>query len=197
MVSEIIIPARGGRSVTLKAGQLLEITNVEGQQICDFVAFNVNDVSEFLSPSHTRAFLRRATPKVGDQLLSVRRRPMFEMIADTLGQHDMLIPACDADFYRLRFGEPDHPSCRTNLANAVSDYGISEAFLPDPVNFFQNTSVGSDGSISTGPSSAKPGDHVVLRAFIDMIAVGSACPMDRYGINGDRITDIAFSVRDA
>ena len=122
---------------------------------------------------------------------------MLEIIADTLGQHDMLIPACDAEFYRLRFGEPDHPACRTNLANEVSNYGISKAIMPDPVNFFQNTTVGSDGSISTGPSSAKPGDRVVLRALIDVVAVGSACPMDCYGINGDRITDIAFTVRDA
>ena len=46
------------------------------------------------------------------------------------------------------------------------------------------------------PSPAKAGDRIVLRACMDTIAVGSACPFDMLPLNGDRLTDILFAVRD-
>ena len=46
------------------------------------------------------------------------------------------------------------------------------------------------------PSPAKPGDKVVLRARMDVIAAGSACPYFAYGLNGDHPTDIRFIVHD-
>jgi uncharacterized protein YcgI (DUF1989 family) len=78
----------------------------------------------------------------------------------------------------------------------MADKNIPYAHLPDPVNFFQNTPVASDGSIARLTSVAKPGDKVVLRALQDMLVAGSACPMIG-GMNGDRSTDIRFVVRDA
>ena len=47
------------------------------------------------------------------------------------------------------------------------------------------------------PSVAGVGDKIVLLAIVDMIAVGSACPMDYYPANGDRLTDLKFIVREA
>ena len=52
----------------------------------------------------------------------------------------------------------------------------------------------ADGSIQQLTSLAKPGDKVVLRTEMDLIAAGSACPMEG-GVNGDRLTDIRFVVR--
>jgi len=79
----------------------------------------------------------------------------------------------------------------------MADYAIPYAYLPDPVNLFQNTPVGADGKIDYGqPSLAKPGDKMVLRAAMDAIAAGSACPMDLTPINGDKLTDIRFRVHD-
>ena len=54
----------------------------------------------------------------------------------------------------------------------------------------------ADGRIEDHTSLAKPGDKVVLRAEMDLIAVGSACPMEG-GVNGERLTGIRFVVRDA
>ena len=46
------------------------------------------------------------------------------------------------------------------------------------------------------PSVAEVGGKIVLKALVDMIAVGSACPMDYYSANGDRLTDLKFVVRE-
>jgi uncharacterized protein YcgI (DUF1989 family) len=194
-MSEVLIKAEFGGRIDVRKGQFLEIVNVEGQQICDFFAFNVDDVTEALSPPHIRTYLSRIVLKPGDLLVSRYRRPMFELIHDMCGVHDLLIPPCDPTVYVQRYGIEGHRSCRTNLAEVMADKNIPYAYLPDPLNLFQNTPVLADGSIERRTSPARPGDKVVLRALQTVIAVGSACPMIG-GPNGDRITDIRFIVRD-
>ena len=194
---EILVKGGYWGRIDVSAGERLEIVNVEGSQICDFFAFRAGDTGEFLSPAHTRGELMRLTLGAGDLLVSVRRAPMFEIVEDTVGSHDMIFPACDPPRYRLGFGLDDHRSCRANLAEAMADRGIAYEHLPDPINFFQNTPAGADGAIAYGRASAAgPGDKVVLEALVDVIAVASACPMDLTGINGERLSDIRLAVRE-
>ena len=126
-----------------------------------------------------------------ENVLGLLDGPYFELM-----RHDITFPPCDPEAYVQRFGMHDHRSCRTNLAEAIADRGIPYAYLPEPINFYQNTPIMADGSIEHHTSLAKPGDKVLLRAEMDLIAVGSACPMEG-GVNGDRLTDIRFVVRDA
>ena len=132
--------------------------------------------------------------RVGDVLVSRYRNPMFEIMEDTCGRHDIVIPPCDPIRYEQRFGLKGHRSCRTNLAEAIADKNIPYAYLPDPVNWFQNTPVMADSSIERHTSTAVPGDKVVIRALQRVLAVGSACPMIG-GSNGDSPTDIRFITR--
>ena len=197
MSTEILIKGGYGGRIEVAKGQLLEIINVEGAQICDFFAFNSEDVREQLSTSHCRAGLRTVVPKVGDILVTRLYNPIFEIVEDTVGRHDMTFPPCDPARYLKGFGVTDHRSCRTNLAEVMADKNIPYEYLPDPINFFQNTPVMPDGRIEYGePSWAKAGDKVVLRAHMDAIAAGSACPMDLVPMNGEQLTDIRFVVRD-
>ena len=195
MTNEVVIKGGYGGRIEVRRDQILEIINDGGQQICDFFAFNAENFYETLSPAHTRSSLRRVILQVGDMLISRFREPMFEIIEDTCERHDITLPPCDPVVYKQRFGMHDHRSCRTNLAEAIADKDIPYAFLPEPVNFFQNTPIMEDGAIEDHTSLARPGDKVVLRAEMDLIAVGSACPMEG-GVNGDRLTDIRFVVRE-
>ena len=121
-MGEILIKGGYGGCITVEKGQLLEILNVEGQQICDFFAFNTDDLSEALSPAHIRSELRRVVLRVGDVLVSRYRNPMFEIMEDTCGRHDIVIPPCDPIRYEQRFGLKGHRSVggvRVSLYNAV------------------------------------------------------------------------------
>src|SRR4051812_880239 len=124
MGKEVLIEARHGRRIEVAAGQFLEVINVAGQQICDFFAFNRANWREHLSPSHTRSVLGRLYVGKGDVLSTVLRRPMFEIVEDSCGQHDLTIPACDPQRYLIDYGLTDHRSCRMNLAENVGDSGI-------------------------------------------------------------------------
>jgi uncharacterized protein YcgI (DUF1989 family) len=84
-----------------------------------------------------------------------------------------------------------------NLAEMMTGERIPYEYLPDPVNLFQNTPILADGRYNRGVSPSRAGDKVVLRALMDVIAVGSACPYDLTDSNGDRITDIKFIIHDA
>src|SRR5579862_9183479 len=77
---EIVIPGGHGAAFTARAGELVEIIDLEGQQVADFVAFAERDRTEWLSTTHTRSALLRLTAVVGDRLDSNWRHPMFEII---------------------------------------------------------------------------------------------------------------------
>ncbi|MGI9521716.1 MAG: urea carboxylase-associated family protein, partial [Hyphomicrobiaceae bacterium] len=97
-----VIPARRGRAVRLNCGQSLKITNTHGHQVVDFWAFSAEDLSEFLSMEHLRATLTSIFPKVGDDLVTNRRRAILRFVEDTSpGIHDTIMAACDDYRYGL------------------------------------------------------------------------------------------------
>lgn len=196
MQREVLVKASHAGRIDVAAGQLLEITNVEGEQVCDLFAFSKANVREALSPAHCRSCLGRVTLQPGDRLVSVLRRPMLEIVEDSCGRNDIMAAACDPERYRIDFGVGDHRSCRMNLAEAMAPEGIPYAYLPDSVNLFQNSPAAADGTVMRGRSPSRPGDRIVLRALMDLIVVGSACPQDLSDLNGFHVTDIRIRVRD-
>jgi len=95
------VPARNGRAVRLSKGQVIRIINTHGSQVCDTWAFNTEDMTEFMSMEHVRAWIDRIIPMPGDELVSNQRRPIMTMLSDTSpGVHDTLIAACDLYRYQ-------------------------------------------------------------------------------------------------
>ena len=100
---EILIPGGHGAAFAVRAGQLVEIIDLEGQQVADLVAFAERNRTEWLSTTHTRSALLRLTAVVGDRLDSNWRHPMFEIIRDDVGRNDIITSMCDDRRYRLDF----------------------------------------------------------------------------------------------
>jgi len=107
----MVVPAGAGRAVWVRHGEQLRIVDVEGGQVGDLFAFAAADPGEYLSASHTRTSTSRLFPRVGEQFMTNRRRPILTLVADTSpGVHDMLIAACDPERYRM-LGVPGHACC--------------------------------------------------------------------------------------
>jgi uncharacterized protein YcgI (DUF1989 family) len=191
---EVLVAAAHGGAIEVRAGEYLSVVDVEGAQVADLVAIRRNDPRRSLSPHQTRSTLRRWTLKVGDRLVDTDREPVFELVRDDVGVHDLFFCACSPALYRQRFGLTDHRSCRMNLLQALAPYGIEEWQLPDPVNVFMRTPPRPDGEFEFHPAPSKPGDRIVLRAFTDVVAAVSSCPMDLSPINGGRITPLKLVV---
>jgi uncharacterized protein len=191
---EIIVPGGHGRAFEARAGQYITIEDLEGKQIGDFVAFNADDRDEWLSPSHTRIALMAMTFKPGDRLVTSRRRPILEVVADTAGVHDFSVPACDPSRYEIFFGIEGHRNCQENLAEALAPHGVDPVQIRDPFNIFQNSPTSPDGVLVLAEPVTKPGDRVVFRALMNLVGAVSACPQDFLPVNGFRITDLRIVV---
>jgi uncharacterized protein YcgI (DUF1989 family) len=194
LVSEKLVAGGHAVAFEVRQNQYLQIIDVEGQQVADFIAFDSADHSEKLSPTHTRISLRSLTLRVGDTLRSSMRRPMFEIVADTSPSHDILIAACDEQRYLVDYGVAEHRSCVANFEEVLAPYGIGRETFPDPFNIFQSTHIEPDGTLVQEPCKTVAGDYIVLRALTDVIGAVSACPMDLNPIGGTRVTDILVRI---
>ncbi len=194
LVTEVLVPGGHGAVVEVEEGDLLEVVDVEGQQVCDLIAFAALDRREWLSISHTRAGTLRLNLDLGDVLQSNWRRPMFEVVHDDVRMHDLITQMCDERRYRLDYGVEDHRSCRTNYTEVLAPWGIQEWDMPDPVNLFQNAPIHADRTFGNQIPTSVAGDSIVFRVLMPSIVAGSACPQDLNPCNGFSPSPISLKV---
>lgn len=193
-VREVYIPAAHGGAIEVKAGEHVAVVDIEGGQVADFVAIRTDLPHRWVSVHQTRSAPRKWTLQVGDMLLDNDRQPVFEIVHDDVGVHDLFFCACSPALYLQRFGLTDHRSCRINLLEALAPWGVEEWQIPDPVNLFMQTPPRPDGTFDFLPAPSKAGDRIILRALADTIVAVSSCPMDLSPINGGVITPLAIRV---
>ncbi|QCI66052.1 DUF1989 domain-containing protein [Phreatobacter stygius] len=190
----ITIAPYSGRPIRVSSGDFIRITDRQGQQVSDLWAFVVGDTLDWLSTSQTRDINESLFPAVGQSFYSDKGRPLLTLVEDgSPGPHDMLFPACNSALFE-RVGRPGHPNCRDNLLLAMQEEGISLPFVPDPVDFFQNSLPSADGRLNVFASINPPGGFVVLRTECDLLLVVTACSVDFHPTNGDRCTEIDVTV---
>jgi len=179
------IPARRGKAAYVSANQVIRVINTHGQQVVDTWAFNRHNISEFMSMEHSRSWLRRMIPHVGDSLVTNHRRPILTVLEDTSGGiHDTLLAACDRYRYEQLGCTEYHDNCTDNLAQGLAELGVKPPDTPSPLNLFMNIFWMSDGSLSLEPPVSTPNCYIRLRADLDLIIAFSVCPMDLLPING-------------
>jgi uncharacterized protein YcgI (DUF1989 family) len=186
MGEQVTIPARKGKAAFVESGRSIKLINTYGYQIVDTWAFNRHDLKEYLSMEHCRVAINSLRPKVGDILVTNKRRPIITLIEDTSpGVHDMVVASCDRYRYESLGCTEYHDSCTDNLVAALQALSLTPPEIPCPFNIFQNTPYDPEASIIRWlPAVAKPGDYVTLRTQMDVVIVFSSCPMDIVKLNG-------------
>lgn len=179
--------------LNVKAGQYFQIQTIEGKQVADFVAFNADDLGEYVSTSHTRVANMNIVPQMGMSLYTNLRQPLFEITEDTVGRHDMLVAACDRARYEA-LGAPGHASCREALTDALREFEVGYERMPDPINWFMNVSIKQKGELDVRAPLAEAGDYVLLKALRDAVVAVSACPQDLNDTNGGKPTALRIAV---
>jgi len=191
ILQRIHVPAGRGCAFKAARGQVIAVVDPAGGQCVDFWAIDARDYDHYSSPPHTIAHIQSLQPRVGDQFVTNRRQPIFTVLADDVGWHDLLYPPCDPLRYLLYFGVKEHRSCQQNFLEATAEFGWGGRPVPfPPFNIFMNTTVGEDGRVITGEPRSRPGDMIVLRAEMDLLCVASSCPMDLTPTGGSGVTDV-------
>src|SRR4028118_381356 len=130
-----IIPPRSGVAFILKAGQQLTVVDIEGEQVSDFICYNLADKAEYLSSGRTIDYAETIYLTTGRSFYSNRSNIMFDMVEDTVGQHDFLLTPCSADTFRIIYGHTQpHRGCFGNLSEALHPYGIEPDSIPSCFN---------------------------------------------------------------
>jgi len=187
----IEIPARRGKAARLSRGRSVRVVNTHGHQVVDTWAFSADDIHECMSMEATRATRTKLCLEVGDAYVSNHRRAMLTVLEDSSpGRHDTLLAACDRHRYHLLGHEGHHDNCTDNLASALAELGLAAPMNPSPLNLFMNIPWTLSGGLGFEPPLCKPGDHVLLRAEMDLIVAFSACPQDMLPINGEMMRTV-------
>lgn len=198
---DLRIDAATARSYVVKAGDYIQIIDVEGKQCSDFLAFDAVALEQGkelgLDPTVTRTLMGNAFAKPGlhSRYFDATMRPLVEIVRDTVGRHDTFMLACSAKYYE-DLGYPGHANCTENFNRALAPHGVEARKGWPAINFFYNTVVGHDEQIGFDEPWSRPGDYVLLRALTDLVCASSSCADDVDAANGWNPTDIHVRVYD-
>lgn len=182
-------------SFALVQGQALEVTDPEGMQVSDLVAFSAANPLEYLSNGRTFDYEETIALSTGNTLWSDRSNPMLTIEADDVGRHDFLLTPCTVrTFEHFYPDKPVHRGCFGNLAEALRPFGITEDRIPVAFNCFMNVPVGADGRLSVEPPLSRAGDRMVFRARMDLIVGLTAC--SAYASNGGSFKPIEYAIHE-
>jgi uncharacterized protein len=193
---DLVVPGGFGGAWQARQGNYITLVDLDGQQAVDFVAFSAADSTEAVSTAHTREALLSIFVRIGDRLVTNRRRPALEIVEDTVGIHDGTIPACDPTRYSVDFGVPGHRNCVENMWAALRPHRIDILAIPEPLNVFQNSPIVAEGRIGLADPTTRPGDRITFKALIDLFGAVSACPQDIIPANGLRPSPVRVVVSD-
>ena len=195
-MTDAIIPPRSGTAFRLEKGQVLTVTDVEGVQVADLLAYNADDVREAVSNGRTFDYAETIQLTTGHVLYSNRSTRMLTIVEDTVGRHDFLLTPCsEATFRHFYPDQPVHRGCFGNLAEVLAPFDVEPDMIPCAFNIFMNVPVAADGKIRVEPPLSKAGDRIRLRAEMNLVIGLTAC--SAYASNGGRFKPIGYAINDS
>ncbi|MCI5096932.1 MAG: trimethylamine-oxide aldolase Tdm [Rhodobacteraceae bacterium] len=194
-VNEVRVHSATAESYFVKAGDYIQIIDVDGRQCTDFQCFAARKldkgIEHALDVTTTRTLMGHAYPMPGlhAKYYDQDMLPLVEVVQDTVGRHDAFALACAAKYYD-DIGYPGHVNCSDNFNGALAGHGVTPRAGWMAINFFFNTGLDEHGVMYADEPWTRPGDYVLLRALTDLVCVSSACPDDTSAANGWNPTDI-------
>lgn len=187
---------------TIRAGQVLRVHDVEGNQAADMLFYSATNPTERYSAVDTIRAQANLYIGVGTQLLSTEGNVLLEVTADTCGQHDTLGGACATESNTVRYAleKKCMHACRDSWLLAVAEndaYGMSKRDLTHNINFFMNVPVTPEGALTFADGVSAAGKYVELQAKMDVIALLSNCPQLNNPCNAYNPTPLEVLIWDA
>jgi urea carboxylase-associated protein 1 len=179
------VAARAPWSRVLRAGEVLTIVDVDGNQAVDFLAYDAHDHTAY-SAAATLQAQETVFLVAGSVLRDVEHRPLLTVVATNVDRHDTLGGACSKESNTLRYGHhtwPQH-ACAENFLTELSRYGLGNRDQVSNVNWFMNVPVEPDGALGIVDGISAPGLSVSIRAERDTLVVVSNCPQINNPCNG-------------
>lgn len=187
------IPPQSGTAFILRRGQRLKVIDPLGEQVSDLFAVKADEPACRLSSGRSLDYAGKLYLSTGDALYANDSRVMFSIEEDTVGRHDFLLTPCSQEMFEILYRhEGHHPSCFENLHTALAAHGIRPEDIGTTFNIFMNVTIDPQGRITVGVPHSRAGDHIVLRAEMDLICGLTACSAE--GSNNGSFKPIDFEI---
>ena len=192
------IPSEKPWSGVVRKGQTIRIEDSFGQQAIDTIFYCLADFAERYSSQDTLRVNGVAYISTGSQIISSEGRLMAVVTADTSGRHDTSAGCCSCESNSVRFGHETRNlhACRENFILELSRHGMTKRDIVPNINFFMNVPISPNGAMTIDDGISAPGDHVALRAEMDLLCVISNCPQINNPCNGFDPTPIRVQIGD-
>lgn len=178
--------AYGPWSAVVKAGDILTIVDLHGNQAVDTLLYAAADHSVRYSAAATVTAQRNLFLTTGTVLRSDDSTALMTIVADEVGNHDTVGGACSQESNTLRYGHhtKHQHACVENFLIEGAKWGLSKRDLVSNINFFMNVPVDADGTLGIVDGLSAPGKSLSLRAEIDTLVLVSNCPQINNPCNG-------------
>ncbi len=194
-LADIRVRSATAEAYFVRAGDYIQIIDVDGRQCTDFQCFSARKLDRGLDHpldvTTTRTLMGSSYPMPGlhSKYYDQDMEPLVEVVQDTCGRHDAFALACAAKYYD-DIGYPGHANCSENFNGVLAGKGVRPRAGWMAINFFFNTAIDAAGLVVSDEPWSRPGDYVLLKALTDVVCVSSACPDDTTPANGWHLTDI-------
>ncbi|MCU1405443.1 MAG: urea carboxylase [Glaciihabitans sp.] len=186
-------------SARLRAGQVLTIVDVGGNQSADFLVYNADDTDERYSVPDTLAWQGNAYLRDGSVLRSNTGRALMTVVGNEIDRQDTIGGACSKESNTLRYGfhtEHQH-GCRENFLAEAARHGLGARDLVSNINWFMNVPVEQDGALGIVDGISGPGKRVAIRADMDVLVLISNCPQMNNPCNDFNCTPLRAIITEA
>jgi urea carboxylase-associated protein 1 len=196
IVHDEVIDARAAWAHMVRAGEVLRIVDIGGNQAVDFLVYNAHDTSERYSAPDTIAAQGNIFLVPGTQLISSDGNPMMTITDTNCPRHDTIGGACSRESNSLRYGHhtAHQHACVDNFLSIGARYGLGKRDLVSNINWFMNVPVGADGTLGIVDGLSAPGLHIDVRADMDVLVLISNCPQINNPCNGFDPTPIRATI---
>jgi uncharacterized protein len=191
-----VVAARAPWSAIVRAGQVLTIVDLGGNQAVDCLLYNAHDTDERYSAPDTIAAAGNLFLTTGSVLRSGQGRALMTVVADDVGRHDTIGGACSKESNTLRYGHHTkyQHACVENFLAEGARWGLGKRDLVSNINWYMNVPIDPDGSLGIVDGLSAPGLRVAVRAEIDTLVLVSNCPQVNNPCNGFDPTPVRMIV---
>ena len=128
-IADFRVAARTAEAYVVKAGDYIQVIDVEGRQCTDFQCFSARKLDQGralpLDLTVTRTLIGRSYPLPGlpSKGFAQDFEPLVELVQDSCGRHDAFATACNSRYYD-DMGYPGHVNCTDNFNRVLAPYGV-------------------------------------------------------------------------
>jgi urea carboxylase-associated protein 2 len=171
-------------SYRVRRGTTLRFVAVEAGANASVLLYRADERTERLNLPDTLKAQHTAHLTAGHVLYSDMGRILASIPRDTVGWHDPLCGASDADGIARRHGvkryqehrNAMHRNGKDGLLVEMGKWGLGLRDLVPNVNLFSKVVVDADGRFRFADNHARPGDFVELRFEMDTLVLVSTAP---------------------